>query len=59
MVASEQRLYQTILLPKLLATGSIHDYIFCYCPLVGSLLEVVPSSGYSICGTQNLEVIPC
>ncbi len=24
-----------------LATGSIHDYLFCYCPLVGTLLEVL------------------
>ncbi len=24
-----------------LATGSIHDYLFCYCPLVGILFEVL------------------
>ncbi len=23
------------------ATGSIHDYLFCYCPLVGILFEVL------------------
>ncbi len=41
MVASEQHLYQTIVLPRKLATGSIHDYLFCYCPLVGILFEVL------------------
>ncbi len=41
MVASEQYLYQTIVLPRKLATGSIHDYPFCYCPLVGILFEVL------------------
>ncbi len=40
MVASEQHLYQTIVLPRKLATGSIHEYVFCYCPLVGILFEV-------------------
>ncbi len=50
MVASEQHLYQTIvhfdktiLLPRKLVIGSIHDYIFCYCL----------SNGYSIWGTEN------
>ncbi len=32
---------KTIVLPKKLATGSIHDYLFCYCPLVGILFEVL------------------
>ncbi len=41
MVASEQHLYQTIVLPRKLATGSIHDYLFGYCPLVGILFEVL------------------
>ncbi len=48
MVASEQHLFQTIVqfdktivLPRKLATGSIHDYLFCYCPLVGILFEVL------------------
>ncbi len=41
MVASEQHLYQTIVLPRKLATGGIHDYFFCYCPLVGILFEVL------------------
>ncbi len=41
MVASEQHSYQTIILPRKLATGSIHDYLFCYCPLVGILFEVL------------------
>ncbi len=48
VVASEQHLYQTIVqfnktivLPRKLATGSIPDYIFCYCPLVGILFEVL------------------
>ncbi len=40
MVASEH-LYQTIILPRKLITGSIHDYILCYCPLVGILFEVL------------------
>ncbi len=41
VVASEQRLYQAIVLPRNLATGSLHDYLFCYCPLVGNLFEVL------------------
>ncbi len=41
MVASEQHLYQTIVLPKKLTTGSIHGYIFCYCALMGILFEVL------------------
>ncbi len=31
----------TIVLPRKLATGSIHDYLFCYCPLVGILFEIL------------------
>ncbi len=50
MVASEQQhLYQTvvqfdktIVLPRKLATGSIHDYLL-----------LLPPSGYSIQGTEN------
>ncbi len=48
MVASEQHLYQTvvqfhktIVLTRKLAKGSVHDYLFCYCPLVGILFEVL------------------
>ncbi len=48
MVASEQHLYQTIIqfdktivFHRKHATGSIHDYIFCYCPLVGILFEIL------------------
>ncbi len=48
MVASEQHLFQTIVqfdktvvLPRKLAKGSIHDYLFCYCPLLGILFEVL------------------
>ncbi len=48
MVASEQHLYQTIvqfdktiILPRKLATGSIHDYLFCCCPLVCILFKVL------------------
>ncbi len=41
MVASEQHLYQTIVLPRKLTTGSIHDYLFYYYPLVGILFEVL------------------
>ncbi len=40
MVVSEEHLYQTIVLPRKLATGNIHDYRFCYCPLVSILFEV-------------------
>ncbi len=47
-VTSEQHLYQTIVqfdetieLPRKLATGNIHDYLFWYCPLVGILFEVL------------------
>ncbi len=32
---------KTIVFPRKLATGSIHDYRFCYCPLVGILFEVL------------------
>ncbi len=31
----------TIVLPWQLSTGRIHDYLFCYCPLVGILFEVL------------------
>ncbi len=47
MVASEQDLFQTIeqfdktiVLLRKPATGSIHDYLVGYCPLVGILFEV-------------------
>ncbi len=30
-----------ILVPWQLSTGSKHDYLFCYCPLVGILLQVL------------------
>ncbi len=47
MVALEQHLYQTIVLLRKLATGSIHDYICCYCPLVGKqiMLESKAETG--------------
>ncbi len=48
IVTSEQHLYQTIVqfdktivLPRNLATGTIHDYLFCNCPLVGIIFEVL------------------
>ncbi len=48
MVALKQQLYQTmvqfdkiIVLLRKLATGIIHDYLFCYCPLVCVLFEVL------------------
>ncbi len=48
IVTSEQYLYQaivqldkTIVLVRKLATGNIHDHLFCYCPLVGILFEVL------------------
>ncbi len=31
----------TIVVPGLLSTGSKHDYLFCYCPLVGILFEIL------------------
>ncbi len=47
-IVTSEHLYQTIVqfdetivLPRTLATGNIHDYLFCYCPLVGILFEVV------------------
>ncbi len=40
MVASEH-LYQTVVLTRKITTGSIHDYLFCYCPLLGILFEVL------------------
>ncbi len=33
--------YLKIVVPCQLSTGSKHDYLFCYCPLVGILFEVV------------------
>ncbi len=41
MVASEQPLYQIIVLSRKLTTGSIHEHLFCYCPLVGILFKVL------------------
>ncbi len=41
MVALEQHLYQTIVLPRKRATGSIHDYLFCYCPILSILFGVL------------------
>ncbi len=62
MVASEH-LYQTtvqfdktIVLPRKLLTGSIHDYLFCYCPLVGILFEVLRITDYIIRHTFKLLV---
>ncbi len=31
----------TIIVPWQLSTGNKHDYLFCYCPLVGILFEVL------------------
>ncbi len=31
----------TIVVPWQLSTGRLHDYLFCYCPLVGILFEVL------------------
>ncbi len=51
VVASGQHLYQTIeqfdrtiVLPRELATGSIHDNLLCYCPLMSILSEVLRNS---------------
>ncbi len=48
IVTSGQHLYQTIVqfdktivFPRKRATGSIHDYLFCYCPLVCILNEIL------------------
>ncbi len=35
MVISEQHLYQTIALPRKLETGSMHNFLLCYCPVIG------------------------
>ncbi len=32
---------KTIVLPRKLSTGSIHDYLFYYCPLVDILFEAL------------------
>ncbi len=40
-IVASKHLYQTIVLSRKLATGSIHDYFFRYCPLVGILFEVL------------------
>ncbi len=47
VVAPEQHLYQTrvqfdktLVVPRKLATGSIHYYLLYYCPLVRILFEV-------------------
>ncbi len=60
LVASEY-LYRTIVqfnkivvLPRKLATGNIHDYHFCYCPLVGILFEIL-----RIALIGNLSDHPC
>ncbi len=52
IVMSGQHFYQTIVqfdktivFPRKLTTGSIHDYLFCYCPLVGILFEVLRIKG--------------
>ncbi len=37
---------KVILVPWQLSTGSIHDYLFCYCPLVGILFEVLRIISY-------------
>ncbi len=42
MVASKQHLYQTIVLPRNPATGSLHDNVFCYYPLVDIYTQGVP-----------------
>ncbi len=54
MVTSEEHLFQTIVkfdktivLHRKLTTGRIHDYLFCYCPLVGILFEVLRIDGVS------------
>ncbi len=60
MVPSQQYLYQTIVLPRKLATGSIYDHLFCYCPLVGILFEVLRIGGKScniyLIWTKNIQV---
>ncbi len=48
MLASEQHLYQTIVLPRKLATGSIHDYLFILYRLVGILFEILRIVQYQI-----------
>ncbi len=38
----------TIVIPWQLSTGSIHDYMFCYCPLVGIVFEVLRIVSYGL-----------
>ncbi len=59
MVALEQHLFQTIVqfdktivLHRNLATGSIYDYLFCYCPVVGILFEVLQIWWSTILGNE-------
>ncbi len=58
----EQHLYQTIVqfdetivLPRKLATGNIHNYLFWYCPLVGILFEVLRIVAYE--NYSNINII--
>ncbi len=64
IVTSEQHLYQTIVqfgetivLPRKLATGNIHDYIFCYCPLVDILFEVLRIQTKYINNKTNMVIL--
>ncbi len=44
----------TIVVPWQQSTGSIHDHLFCYCPLVGILFEVLRISSMSnFCKTET------
>ncbi len=40
-ISNNSTIWQIIVLPRKLATGSIHDYLFCYYPLVGIPFEVL------------------
>ncbi len=62
IVTSEQHLHQTIvqfdktmILPRKRATGNIHDHLFCYCPLVGILFEVLRIKGTYINAKMHIS----
>ncbi len=62
ILTSGQNFYQTIaqfdkriVFPRKLATGSIHDYLFCYGHLVGILFEVLRITWLSLQGDATVR----
>ncbi len=48
----------TIVVPWQLSTGSKHDYLFCYCPLVGILFEVLRNVTPIFPDIQYVPIVP-